>query len=118
MDEALRNLLAEIVNTRTKLDLVLHFHRNRYTLDYAEGVAQRMGRNVEEVRRALEELAEAGVVMRHTSRLHSDRPPIYAYTQDPQIRNLIGRLATYCQDENGRREVEEFIANAQRGGGR
>jgi len=118
VDEAVREFLESVVNTRVKLDLVLHFHKNRYTLDYAGGVAQKVGREEGEVRRALEELAEAGVVVRHTSKLHSDRPPIYAYTRDPKIHALVAKLAEYCSNEGGRREVEEFIDNAGGGGGR
>ncbi|HIE08653.1 MAG TPA: hypothetical protein EYP65_02260 [Armatimonadetes bacterium] len=112
MDQAVREFLVSVINSRVKLDLVLHFHRNRYTLDYAGGVAQKVGRREEEVRRALEELVEAGVVVRHTSKLHSDRPPIYAYTRDPRTQALVARLAEYCSSEGGRREVETIIDNA------
>lgn len=114
MDQAVRQFLERVINSRVKLDLVLHFHRNRYTLDYAGGVAQKVGRALDEVRRALDELAEAGVVVRHTSKLHSDRPPIYAYTRDQRTQALVAKLAEYCSSEAGRREVEEIIENAGR----
>lgn len=112
----MREFIESVINSRVKLDLVLHFHKNHYTLDYASGVARKVGRAEEEVRRALDELSQAGVVVRHTSKLHSDRPPIYAYTREPELQALVTKLAEYCLNEGGRREVEEVIDNA--GGGR
>ena len=112
MDQAVKEFLESVINSRVKLDLILHFHRNRYTLDYAGGVAQKVGRAEGEVRKALEELVEAGVVVRHTSKHHSDRPPIYAYTRDPKTQALVAKLVEYCSDESGREEVERIIDNA------
>ncbi len=74
---------------RIKLELITFFKDNPGTVDCAEKIGQRLGRNREEVEKALEELAEHGICYRISSR----PVPIYMYYASAQILKRIAELA-------------------------
>jgi len=88
----LEEFITRVLTTPLKLDLVLYFHRNPYTMDYAEGTAQRLGVDPELVAIALQELTQAGVLDVRQSQFNASRPPVYRYTRQEKVRALVNSL--------------------------
>jgi hypothetical protein len=110
MTEDLREFIGRVINSPLKLELVVYFHRNRYTMDYAEGTAQRVGADPQRVKTALTDLAAAGVVHQRQSAFNTTRPPVFSYTRDDAVRYLVDELSRQLQSEEGRRDVLAMIS--------
>lgn len=74
---------------RIKLELITFFKDNPGTVDSAEKISVRLGRSLQEVMKALEELSEHGICHKIPSRPH----PIYMYYASAQILKRIAELA-------------------------
>lgn len=113
MTKDLRDFTARVINSPLKLELVTYFHRNRFTMDYAEGTAQRIGADPRKVERALVELAAEGVVNQHQSIYNSSRPPVFSYTRNDSICRLIEELTHQLQTEEGRSAILALLSPPQ-----
>jgi len=73
------------------LGVLNFFERNPFTMDYARGIAVRLGQSEQSVRDELELLVEKGLVqIRATAGV--TRPPIYSYTREKALRQLVSRV--------------------------
>ena len=115
MTEDLRDFIVRTVDSPLKLELITYFHRNRFTMDYAEGTAQRVGADPQRVQASLEELVTAGIVQQRQSAFNSSRPPVFSYTRDPGIRRLVGELSDYLSHEDGRKDLLALMTNREKG---
>lgn len=109
MTEDLRDFTARVIDSPLKLELVAYFHRNRFTMDYAEGTAQRVGADPKKVEKALRELAQVGVINQHQSLYNASRPPVFSYTRDDSICRLVDELTRQLETEEGRRAIWALI---------
>jgi len=82
---SISELLNSICDSIIKIGIVVFFHHNPGALDTAEGLARWVGRNKEEVEKALLELSRTGVV----EAFGEGPSTIYSYTQDEEILNTI-----------------------------
>jgi len=72
------------------VEILRFFDKNPYTMDYARGIANRLGLSENAVQRHLEHLARQGFLSVRTSS-GVDRAPIYSYTRDRQVRQAVSQ---------------------------
>lgn len=69
--------------------IILFFYENPTSVDTPRGIATWIGHSREETKRALEELADAGIL----NSISTTSTSGYSFTQDPKVINKIRRLA-------------------------
>jgi len=92
----LEEFINRMVNSPVKLELLLFLHNNQFTLDTALAISRRVGKDAEDVARALEELSRWNVVARQDT----GGEPAYGYTQDGHVVKRIEQLAAEYLGEN------------------
>ena len=90
MDSELDLLLGTVVDSLTKLTLVLTLHEMAGGAESPEEIATKVRESPEAVVRALSELADAGLVERF--RLGTGRLTMYGPTEDEHVRALLDLL--------------------------
>lgn len=105
MHPEVERFLREKVRSPLRLAILMYFHRNPYTMDYAEGTAMRLGLHPELVSQALEKLAEVGLLQKRVSHFTSERPPVYRYTRDFEARAAIAQIAQLLDEEPSRLHI-------------
>lgn len=110
MDPVLLDFVKTKVNSFIKWDLVRFFHENPNTADTVENVAKYAGRNVTAVEPELEELVK-DEIMRKT--LLGDTA-IYALATDEEMRSLIDKFISACEDRHFRVKAVYHIIRGMR----
>jgi hypothetical protein len=109
MTPEVEHFLREKVRSLLRLEVLLYFHRNPFTMDYAEGTAMRLGRPPGLVAEALERLAGAGVLHKRVSQFAPTRSAVYSYTRDAAVREVMAQLERLMNDAAGREEILRLL---------
>ena len=110
MDPALLDFVKFKVNSFIKWDLIRFFYENPHTTDSAENIARYTGRHVDALQPELEGLVESGIMERQTV----DGTPVYRLTSDQDMRSLIERFITACEDRHFRVKAVYHIIKSMR----
>jgi predicted transcriptional regulator len=97
MEEDIERLLAETLYDVVRLNVALFFHDHPSLIESGEQIARRLGRDLAAVGRALEGLAQSGILERFE--LGSGRYVLYAYAQNPKTRDTIARLSRCFRED-------------------
>ena len=90
MDHELDLLLGTLVDSLTKLAILLHVYADPVAVFSPEALAAALGRRLEGVRSALPELAEAGLVKRFS--VGTGRLAMYSAREDEHLQMLMAGL--------------------------
>jgi len=108
MDLEVKRLVTEVVDDLAKLEVMLFFHEHPNFIDSAASVARRMAAEAPKVQAALEALSEARFVEKFV--LGEGRYVLYAYSQSPRVRKLVGKLnRAYNEDPQQRQEIVRIL---------
>jgi len=112
MDEEVRDLLQRTVKDLVTLEIALFFHAHPDYMDSREGLCLRLACEPPGVEKALDGLAQAGIL--ELFELGEGRYKVYSYTRNRDKRTTIQRLDFYYHDDpNTRAEiVRHLIANS------
>lgn len=91
----------QVANSLVRLEVLLFFVQNPSTTESPEGIAWRTYREVEQIREAMEHLAQRGVL--ETVELPGGTYRLYALTENPKTLDTISRLADYYYNDAERR---------------
>jgi hypothetical protein len=91
----------QVANSLVRLEVLLFFVQNPSTTESPEGIAWRIYREVDQIRDAMEHLAQRGVL--ETVDLPGGNYRLYALTENPRTLDTIGRLADYYYNDAERR---------------
>ncbi len=76
--------------SRLKLELIFFFKENPGTIDAAQNIATRLGRNPAEVEKALDELACKDICVKVSQDI---TPPVYAYRASTEFLRRVSEAA-------------------------
>ena len=110
MDPVLLDFVKTKVNSFVKWDLVRFFHENPHTADTVDNIAKYAGRNVAAVEPELNELVDGGI-MQETA---LGDTVIYSLVSDEDMRNLVDRFITACEDRHFRVKAVYHIIRGMR----
>jgi len=110
MDPRLLAFLRTKVTSFVKWDLIRFFHDNPHTTDTADNIARYAGRDVEETRTELAELAEAGIL--EESQL--GKMTVYSLALDSEIRSLLDLFVAASDDRQFRIKAIYYIIRGTR----
>ena len=110
MDAQLLDFLKNKVNSFVKWDLVRFFHENPNTTDTAKNVARYAGRDPVAIEQELTELAESGVLQRHTV----EDMTVYSLATEQEMRDLIEQFVLACNDRQFRVKAIYHIIRGMR----
>ena len=110
MDPVLLDFVKTKVNSFVKWDLVRFFHENPHTADTVENIAKYAGRNVAAVEPELNELVDGGIMQETTL----GNTAIYSLVSDEEMRNLVDRFITACEDRHFRVKAVYHIIRGMR----
>ncbi len=110
MDPVLLDFVKTKVNSFVKWDLVRFFHENPHTADTVENIAKYAGRNITAVEPELNELVDGGIMQETTLGDTS----IYSLVSDEEMRNLVDRFITACEDRHFRVKAVYHIIRGMR----
>jgi hypothetical protein len=110
MDPPLLDLVKNKVNSFIKWDLVRFLRENPNTADTAENIAKYIGRNATTVEPELDELVDSGIM--EVNRI--DELPVYSFSTDQAVRDLVDRFITQCEDRHFRVKVIYHIVRGMR----
>jgi predicted transcriptional regulator len=110
MDPQLLDLVKTKVNSFIKWDLVRFLRENPNTADTAENIAKYIGRNAATVEPELRELVDSQIMEVKSL----EGMPVYSLTQDANVRELIDRFITACEDRHFRVKVIYHIVRGMR----
>ncbi len=80
--------IAKLLASKIRRKIVAFFHENQASIDTPRGVATWIGEDRSKVKKALEELVDAGVLIAHRSSSTSG----YSYTRNPRIISKISEI--------------------------
>ncbi len=113
MLERIRWLIEEVAQDIVGLDTALFFQAHPNVFDTATGIAMRMGRRGPEVAKALERLAEAGILERYD--LGAGRYRCYTLRRTDDVWSLLCRLSEmYLDNPDTRRQIIKMIVGRGR----
>ena len=108
MDKRLRQTIQDIVNSRTKLDVLYYFERNPYAWESLGGLAQRLHRSPEDVEAALQDLTRVHLLQVRSARGMGEL--VFSFAREaPDAAAVTELLAAYEGAE--RREVLQAVCN-------
>lgn len=110
MQASVKEFIETTVDSPLKLDLLLFLHNNQFTVDTPLAISRRIGRNREEVEKALDELLRWNAVTKQ----ETGGDPAYGYTQDGHVVKRIEELAAHYREE-GRFEILTAVLERQSG---
>ncbi len=88
LSQQARRIPDDIEASVTKMQLLLFFHNNPFTLDDLEGVSIWVGMHKEEIAGEVEQLCQMGLLVKHGRTTN----PYYSLTDDPELVELVRRL--------------------------
>ncbi|WP_298406701.1 hypothetical protein [uncultured Chloroflexus sp.] len=106
IDPHVQRLLEHVLDTPTKLHLLLMFHENPRSELSAAAIAERLFRDIWSVQQALDELAASGFLS-VTNTMGGQ--PIYRYTPPPEWHEAIRRLVRSYNDPLERDLIQRTI---------
>jgi hypothetical protein len=113
MDDRVRQLIEGNVHTIVGLDVALLYQQNPNTFDTAEGVALRTHRRIDEVRPAIEQLADAGLLERYQR--GDGRYTCYGLAPGRDVWHLLCLLSeAYIDDPESRKEIVRMLIRKQK----
>lgn len=108
MDPRIRQFVSEHARNLVGLDVALFFQANPKTFDTAEGLGRRIHRDVEQVREALDRLADCGVL--DVFSRGEGRYKCYALARDRAIWSLLCMLSeAYMDDLEARKDIVRLL---------
>ena len=110
MDPVLLDFVKTKVNSFVKWDLVRFFHENPHTADTVDNIAKYAGRNVAAVEPELNELVDSGIMQETVL----GDTVIYSLVSDEDMRNLVDRFITACEDRHFRVKAVYHIIRGMR----
>jgi len=110
MDPTLLDFLQTKVTSFVKWDLVRFFHDNPHTTDTAENIARYAGRDVEQIRTELAELADSGILEENLL----GNMVVYSLAMDPDIRTQLDLFAQASGDRQFRIKAIYYIIRGTR----
>lgn len=110
MDPALLDFVKFKVNSFIKWDLIRFFYENPHTTDSAENIARYTGRHVDALQPELEGLVESGIMERRTV----NGTHVYHLTSNQDMRTLIEKFITACEDRHFRVKAVYHIIKSMR----
>ncbi len=110
MQASMKEFIETTVDSPLKLDLLLFLYNNQFTVDTPLAISRRIGRNREEVEKALGELLRWNAVTKQ----ETGGDPAYGYTQDGHVVKRIEELAGHYREE-GRFEILTAVLERQSG---
>lgn len=111
LDIKLEKFIEKHVNSFIKWDLLVFFHENPGAADTATSLANRLGRRPEDVRKALDEFGEGGILTTQAD----DPNVIYQYQPSPKIQPLI---EAFIKSLDSREKRLQILTKLLRLGGR
>lgn len=113
MDARVAEFITKHAQNLIGLDVALFFQANPQTFDTAEGLARRTHRDVDQVRLALERLAEGGVL--DVFSRSEGRYQCYALARDPAAWDLLCSLSeAYVDDLDSRKQIVRLLMRRRR----
>ena len=106
LDSSLRRLLEEVVNTSTKLAIVLLYAEHERLSATPSQILQRVCRDIWSVEKALRELAADGILVAHDGQ--------YRYRPAPQWREALTRLLAAYDEPLRRDEIMRVVGELDR----
>ncbi|MGE5484076.1 MAG: hypothetical protein ACM3X4_03535 [Ignavibacteriales bacterium] len=88
MSQQARRIPDDIESSVTKMQILMFFHNNPFTLDDLEGVSIWVGMHTEEIAGEVEQLCQMGLLVKHGRATN----PYYSLTDDPELGELVHRL--------------------------
>jgi len=111
MDEEVKDLLRRAMKDLVSLEVTLFFHSHPEHVDSQEGLCRRLACEPAAIARALERLAQVGIVERF--QLGGGRYEVYSYTHNPDLRSAVRRLSSYYHDDPvSRAEIIQHIISS------
>lgn len=107
MNEQLRRLLQDIVNSYAKLEIVYYFQQNPYALESISGLAQRLHRPPEEIYAALLDLTSHNLLQARPLRVGASEL-VYSYNRETAARLGVPALIEAYQGER-RQEILQAL---------
>ncbi|MFO7945770.1 MAG: hypothetical protein R6V19_03010 [Armatimonadota bacterium] len=108
MDPRVETFINEHAGNLVGLDIALFFQANPQTFDTAAGIAKRTHRNVEEVKAALQRLADAELLEAFGG--GQGRSTCFSLLKNPENWNLLCLLSeAYVDDLEQRKEIVRLI---------
>jgi len=83
-----QGIIESVRDSKVKLQLLLFFYNNPFTVDDLEGVSIWVGMHKEEIAAAMEELCRMELLVRHGRQTH----PYYAFTENTELVGVIHDL--------------------------
>lgn len=112
MDPRLVDFIENVAQNIVGLDIALFFQANPRTFDTAAGLALRTHRDVDEVRSALERMAQQGYL--ETFSRGEGRYTCYALPKDAKVWNLLCMLSeAYLDHAESRKEIIRLLMRLQ-----
>ncbi len=106
LDSTLRRLLEEVVNSSTKLAIVVLYAGQRRLVAAPADISQRVCRDIWSVQEALQELADDGILMRIDG--------CYHYAPAPKWHDGLARLMTTYDEPLRRQEIMRIVGDLDR----
>ncbi|NPV70788.1 MAG: hypothetical protein HPY55_09110 [Firmicutes bacterium] len=85
MSQQARRIPDDIEASVTKMQLLLFFYNNPFTLDDLEGVSMWVGMNKEDIAGEVEQLCQMGLLIKHGRATN----PYYSLTDDPELVEVV-----------------------------
>ena len=113
MQPTVRHLLTAQIDSLTKLEVALHFNAHPKAIETMDGLADRLCRDTGEIRRAVEGLAEGGVLHRYV--LGAGHYVLYGLTDDQAQQRAIHDLSrVYHNDPDARVAIVKHVMGISR----
>jgi len=112
MESELDLLIGTAINSLLKLEVLLYFEDHPGAAQTADEIGVRLSRPREELKTALEELSQAGLIERFA--LGSGRHVVYGSADDPHVREVLGALEARYRRADSRAGLVRQIVSAGR----
>lgn len=106
MDTGVRQTIQNVVNSRTKLDIVYYFYRNPYAWESLGGLAQRLHRSPEDIEGALHDLTRLELLLARSGRGGSEL--VFSYSRKAPDAEAVDQLIEAYEGAD-RREVMQAV---------
>ena len=104
MKEQLAQYVGRIGSSVIAVEVLAYFHRNPSAMDTSKGLAHWIGRNPDLLEPVLAEMAELGLLQASNS-----GNPVYRYTRDRQVRELVREFLGQLVDSDGKLRLAKLL---------